>query len=269
MTRVIPVLLYHRVADGVTADSFAVSRDQFIDHIATIKATGRVPLTISEVADALRQPSLLPERPIAITFDDGYTDTLSAIDLLCSIGLRATVYVTTGDLGTGERIGVRQVRALAERSEGIELGAHTVSHRRLDELGPHDARKEIAESKRMLELIIDRRVDTFAYPHGAYDTQSRALVIEAGFRSAAATKNALSHAADDPWAIARWTVRSATTVDEVTAVVTGNARPLAWTNERLRTRAYRYVRRFRPAQPPETGGHLLRDDRLTWRDRGG
>ena len=45
---------------------------------------------------------------------------------------------------------------------------------------------------------------TFAYPHGAYDKRVRQAVIDAGYVSAAAVKNAFSHPADDPYAIAAW-----------------------------------------------------------------
>ena len=53
-------------------------------------------------------------------------------------------------------------------------------------------------------------VHSFSYPHGCYDHRVRSAVVEAGFRSAVAVKNALSHDHDDPFAIARWTVTAGT-----------------------------------------------------------
>jgi hypothetical protein len=49
-------------------------------------------------------------------------------------------------------------------------------------------------------------VHLLAYPHGAFDRRVREAVIEADYRSAAAAKNAVSHAAGDSYAIGRWTV---------------------------------------------------------------
>lgn len=244
MTRVVPILLYHRVSDRPD-DRFAVTPEQFAGHVTAIVASGRTPLTISEVAGALRGEAALPERPVAITFDDGYLDTPEAIDRLREVGLRATLYVTTGAVGQGDAISIPQLGALAQMRSIVELGAHTVNHPRLDELSQARARREIVESKRALEAVTGQRIETFAYPHGAYDQRTRVLVSEAGFRSAAAVKNALAHDADDPWAIARWTVTSSTTAEQIRRVLDGGGAPLAWNRERIRTRAFRAVRRAR------------------------
>ena len=151
------------------------------------------------------------------------------------------MYVTTGRLGEGRRIARSQVVELAQAADDIELGAHTVTHPHLDEISNGDARREIIECRAQLEELIGRAVPSFAYPHGSYSANVRRLVVDAGYESAAAIKNALSHPQDDPWAIARWTVRRTTTVDELAAVLRGDA-PLAWKHERFRTHAYRSFR---------------------------
>jgi peptidoglycan/xylan/chitin deacetylase (PgdA/CDA1 family) len=240
----VPILLYHRVSDRPD-DPFAVSPGRFGEHVAAITDSGRTPLTMTEIAECLRGARAWPERPIAITFDDGFTDTPAAIGALRNADLRATVYVTAGTVGVGDGLSADQVRGLAEFDEAVELGAHTVSHPRLDEINAGWARQEIADSKRVLESIIDKPIQTFAYPHGAYDVRARNLVIEAGFHSAAAVKNALSHDSDDPWAIARWTVMKTTSAEQVRAFLDGRDATLAWTGERLRTRVFRLVRRAR------------------------
>jgi hypothetical protein len=70
-------------------------------------------------------------------------------------------------------------------------------------------------------------------------------VIAAGFTSAAAVKNALSHPADDVFAIARWTLMRDTATVALARVLAGQDLPLAWARERHRTRAAREVRRMR------------------------
>jgi peptidoglycan/xylan/chitin deacetylase (PgdA/CDA1 family) len=245
MTQLIPILLYHSVSAHVEEDRFAVAPDRFASHAEAIAASGATALTISEIADCLRGLRRLPEHPVAITFDDGFEDTVAAVEVLSRHGLRSTAYITTGSVGEAKMISERQIGTLAGWRGAMELGAHSVTHPRLDELPPESARDEIASSKLALESLIDRRVDTFAYPHGAYDARTRALVKEAGFRSAAAVKNALSHSHDDPWAIARWTVQSTTTADDVHAFLSGIGAPLAWREQRARTRAFRIVRRAR------------------------
>ena len=95
-----------------------------------------------------------------------------------------------------------------------------------------------------MEAIVGRPVDSFAYPHGYHDRAVRKMVIDAGYTSAAAVRNALSHAQDDQFALARFTVM-------VTAPWS-TLRKMSWlagdrqgTPERWRTSAWRQVRRFR------------------------
>ncbi len=244
MAQTIPILLYHSVSNRED-DPLAVAPEQFVSHLDAIAASGRTALTMSEIADGMLGQRPLPDRCVGITFDDGFGDTVDAVELLDRRGLRSTVYVTTGFVGTAGMVTERQLQSLGGRFNGVELGAHTVTHPHLDELTLAAAQDEVRTSKSALEDMIDRPVDSFAYPHGAHDARVRELVVESGFRSGAAVKNAISHANDDPWAIARWTVRSTTGGDDVDELLMGRSAPLAWRRERLRTKAYRGVRRAR------------------------
>jgi peptidoglycan/xylan/chitin deacetylase (PgdA/CDA1 family) len=241
----IPVLLYHSVSDRPASNGSwgAVSCAEFASHIDAISASGREAIGITTLAAMLRAERL-PERPVAITFDDGYADTYQAVELLRSRGIGSTVYVTTGQIGAPGWLSQQQVADLA-RLPGVEVGAHGVSHQRLDELQHRELVRELRVSKAQLEQLIGERVDSFAYPHGAYDRRVRAAVVAEGYRSAAAVKNAVCHSGDDPFAIARFTVTAVTSAERIVEVLEGNGGPLAWTRERLRTRAYRTARRHR------------------------
>jgi GT2 family glycosyltransferase/peptidoglycan/xylan/chitin deacetylase (PgdA/CDA1 family) len=244
MTQLIPILLYHSVSKR-DDDPFVIAPERFANHVDAIAASGHTALTMSEIADGLIGLRPLPNRCVGITFDDGFADTINAVELLGRHGLRSTLYVTTGFVGAADMISERQLQRLADWRESVELGAHTVTHPRLDELDLSAAKHEVRGSKAALEQMIGRPVDSFAYPHGDHDVHVRELVVKAGYRSAAAVKNAISHTGDDPWAIARWTVKSTTTAEDVDEFLMGRLAPLAWQGERLRTKAYRSVRRVR------------------------
>jgi peptidoglycan/xylan/chitin deacetylase (PgdA/CDA1 family) len=243
---IIPVLLYHSVGDDQSRGHSwgAVSPEQFRAHVELIAATGRKSVTISTLVAMLRGEQPLVDRPVAVTFDDGYADTYHAVHWLRSRGLRATVYVTTGGIGGTRWLCSKHIAELAALG-GVEIGAHAVRHRRLDELDDPELAYEVRASKRLLERVTSRGVMSFSYPHGAYDRRVREAVIEAGYQSATTVKNALSHPGDDPFAIARFTVTGATSTARIGEVLEGERVPLAWTGERLRTRAYRVVRRTR------------------------
>jgi peptidoglycan/xylan/chitin deacetylase (PgdA/CDA1 family) len=246
MTTVIPVLLYHSVSDRpAQSDAWGtVSPAEFAAHVAAIEASGRVAIGITELAAALRAERPLPGRPVAVTFDDGFADTYVAVELLREHDLASTVYVTSGEVGARDRLSPAQLAALA-RLPGVEVGAHSVRHRRLDELDDPELADELRVSKAQLEDLTQRSVRSFAYPHGSYDRRVRDAAVDAGYHSAAAVKNAVSHPGDDPMAIARWTVTGGTPAARIAQVLEGAGVPLAWGRERLRTRAYRTVRRRR------------------------
>jgi peptidoglycan/xylan/chitin deacetylase (PgdA/CDA1 family) len=242
----IPVLLYHSVSDRAERRDrrWTVSRSAFAAHVDAVKQSGREALRVTELADALRADRPLPERPVAVTFDDGYADTYDAVERLLARGLSSTVYITTGEVGAANRLAPNELAELA-RSPSVEIGAHAVRHRRLDELRDPELADEVVTSKGRLEEQIQGSVRSFAYPHGAYDPRVREAVVVAGYRSAAAVKNAVSHASDDPFAIARWTVSAGTAAARIVEVLEGVGVPRAWPHERFRTRAYRAARRGR------------------------
>jgi peptidoglycan/xylan/chitin deacetylase (PgdA/CDA1 family) len=246
VTTPIPVLLYHSVSDDPPPGSAwgAVSRAEFAAHAEAIGASNRQPITVTELAAGLRGETPLPARPIAVTFDDGYEDTETAVAYLHRRGIVSTVYVTTGTVGAPGHATPDQIRAIA-LLEGVEIGAHSVRHQRLDELDEHEMVDEVRRSRAQLEALIADWVWSFAYPHGAHNRRVRDEVVAAGYRSAAAVKNAISHHADDPFALARWTVMSGTRPERIADVLEGRRVPLASGRERWVTRAYRITRRGR------------------------
>jgi peptidoglycan/xylan/chitin deacetylase (PgdA/CDA1 family) len=243
MTDIIPILLFH-ISSAPDAGRFGVAPSEFSSHLPAIIGSERSSLSLTEVAAFLRHEWTSPPRPFAVTFDDASSETLDAVAELAGRGLRASVYVTTGQIGKRGMLSRRGVAELS-RLPGVELGAHAVIHRRLDELGPVELTREVRASKAALEDVIQGPVRSFSYPHGAYDARVREAVVDAGYLSAAAVKNAVSHMDDDPFALARWTVCRDTRGARVAEVLDGVGVPLAWRRERERTRAYRAVRRAR------------------------
>ena len=215
----VPILRYHSVSDvpprGLAP--YTVSRRQFAAHLDQLTALGFLALTVGELILARESGMLLPERTAVITFDDGLADfATSAWPELAARELDATLYVTVGALGGTSRwlapLGAGDLPLLTRRqvvelaAQGCEIGAHTMTHPQLDCLPRSAAAREITQSKSVLEHLLGRPVDSFAYPDGRHDAAVRQLVIDAGFRSAVAVRNELSSVGDDWFAMARLTV---------------------------------------------------------------
>ncbi len=249
----VPILLYHSVAAvGQLSgdDHWQVDVADFRKDMEGVVETGRTPMTAQAHADWLRTGADPGVRPVLVTFDDGFADYADvALPVLRELGLCATLFVTSGWVGRPGMLSAAAVRELAE-SGGTEIGGHAVTHPHLDTLSAGGARGEILGCRRALEDMSGRWVTSFAYPHGSFHRRTRRLVIDSGYRGAHAVKNALSHAADDPFAVARFTVTATTSREQVRAVLDGRGAPLGWRRERLRTRGYRVVRRAREAGLP-------------------
>jgi peptidoglycan/xylan/chitin deacetylase (PgdA/CDA1 family) len=181
-----------------------------------VKRHGFTCLTISALVDAI-DTGELPERPLAITFDDGAIDFAEqALPALERYELPSTMYVPSALVGRffpwsrDEPVSGRQVmswevlRSLDPSL--VELGAHSVTHPQLDVVSNVQRRSEIGDSKTQLENGLGRSIRSFAYPHGYHSAAVRKLVREAGFDSASACGNRWSHVDDDRFALSRLTV---------------------------------------------------------------
>jgi peptidoglycan/xylan/chitin deacetylase (PgdA/CDA1 family) len=96
-----PILTYHRVNDH--GDPFFEALptaifDRQVEHLARHYTV----LPVEELVDRMRAGTV-PRNAAAITFDDGYRDTLThAAPILAMYGLPATVFLATGFIGTAE-----------------------------------------------------------------------------------------------------------------------------------------------------------------------
>jgi peptidoglycan/xylan/chitin deacetylase (PgdA/CDA1 family) len=253
----VPVLLYHSVSDDPPAwiRPFSVTPETFRRQLELIRESGATALRVSEYVAALSGTVALPERTVLITFDDGLADFRDqALPALDRVGLPATLYVTSGFL-EGSTLPPRASRpagpwldaaSLTElHALGVEIGAHSHTHPHLDTLSTVAAHDELARPKELLEEAVGAPVSSFAYPHGYTSRSLRRLARECGYTSACAVKNAFSSGADDPFALARLTLRADTSIAELAAWLEGRGARVPPHRERAQTRAWRAYRRGR------------------------
>jgi peptidoglycan/xylan/chitin deacetylase (PgdA/CDA1 family) len=102
------------------------------------------------------------------------------------------------------------VTELSEIEQGgiIELGAHTVSHPLLSQQTIAVQRQEIQQSKLDLERLLNHPVTSFAYPFGAYQSETLPLVEEAGFKYACSTIETSVWQKSDRWRLPRFEVQN-------------------------------------------------------------
>ena len=245
--RKVPVLMYHEIADvTATPSGLAVAPGVFADQLAYLHDAGFTAVTAGALANIVAGGGgALPERPVVLTFDDGYGDFYSkALPLLKQYGHTATVFQTSGWVGT--HFGPRSMlnwTELAEIAEaGIEIGAHSHEHPELDRLPDDKLRDELDDSKHMLEDKLGLAVPGFAYPFGLWNARARRAAREAGYAYAYAVGEGLTTSGSDLFTLPRLTVARTTTMEQFGDMVSGQE-TLALRRDRALSKASRLVRR--------------------------
>lgn len=109
--------------------------------------------------------------------------------------------------GGGARLGFtccahEDLRAL-DAIEGIDIGAHTVTHPLLSTLPPSQQQQEIAQSHSELSLVLGRAVDSFSYPYGDVTDPAKACVSDLSLACACSTRSATVTGDADRYALPR------------------------------------------------------------------
>jgi peptidoglycan/xylan/chitin deacetylase (PgdA/CDA1 family) len=187
----VPVLMYHYVrVNPIHWDrlgfSLSVTPADFARQLDLLRSTGFHSISLGQLMDAVEHGVTLPEHPVVLTFDDGYSDFADvAVPELLAHGFTATDFVVSGFVGHSGYMSAEQV--VAVHKLGMTIGAHTIHHANLAMTAPWLAQIEIAQSRRDLEQLIGAPVTDFAYPSGKFTSAVLELVAGAGYRDAVTT----------------------------------------------------------------------------------
>lgn len=266
----VPILMYHGIAEdpAPTMRNLSVSPEVFAAQLEHLDVLGYTPVTLSALAEAWAregEPKTppLPERPVVLTFDDGYGDFHSAaLPLLRRYGFAATLFVTTGWIEDRGRCAAgqqpdrmltwSQIREAA--AAGVEIAGHTHSHPELDQLAGRGVRIELRLSKELLEDATGSKVNGLAYPYGYSSARVRRAVRDVGYRYGCAVGNALPGKRTELLALPRLTVRRSTSLITFDRIIRGHLVPAIFAKDRALTKGFAVVRRTRSAFKVLDGG---------------
>ena len=218
----VPVIMYHDVLPQKEV-SWDNTPQEIVEHFELIKTQGLTPISLQQLVTHLQTGLPLPEKPIVLTFDDGYGGHYEYVyDLIKKYNYPAVFSIYTDGVGK-DAIPNADRRPRAPRTHVsweqlqemkmnplVEIVSHSVTH-------PLDMRKqtdeqlkrELGESKQVLESKLGIPMDYFTYPVGKNDDRIRRLVREAGYKAALtmhedAKDEQLAGESDDLLAIGRW-----------------------------------------------------------------
>jgi len=190
----IPIFMYHYIRDladqnDTIGQGLSVSPSILAGQLDQIKELGYTTINFSDL-----EKGNLPEKPIILTFDDGYQDFFdNAFPQLKKTNNTATVFVIAKRLND-EYVTKEEIKSLS--SQRIEIGSHTLNHPDLTKISAERMLSEISESKTILENITGEPVISFCYPAGKYSEPISLEVKNAGYHFAVTTKPGIADLAD-------------------------------------------------------------------------
>lgn len=204
--RGVPVLYYHSVKESAD-NEVTITPEMLRSQLKYIHNQGYVTLTISDLETYILNDSLIPEKSILITFDDGYMDNYySAFPILKDFNMVATIFCITSELNGSYYLSKEAIREMS--AYGIDIESHTVNHPHLNKMTYDKQLEELVESKKALEEITGKEINSIAYPFGDFNDDSVKAAKDAGYVLGFTTKLGLSDRSDNPLTLDRIYINS-------------------------------------------------------------
>ncbi|MFA5984821.1 MAG: polysaccharide deacetylase family protein [Methylococcaceae bacterium] len=180
-------LMYHAIAQGKPDHPWAVSLTNFGQQMALLRDHGWTSICAQQLKLGIDQ---LPSKTVLITFDDGYANNMPAFELLAKLGLVASWFVVTHDIGklsswsdsdTPKNQLLSKAQLWDMQKAGMEIGSHTQTHARLTQVPKQQLAIELCHSKDCLSALLGQSITSFAYPYGLYNQDIVLATKAAGY----------------------------------------------------------------------------------------
>ncbi|GAC1309448.1 MAG: hypothetical protein NVS3B14_08840 [Ktedonobacteraceae bacterium] len=215
-------LVYH-IINRAICDKNAISEEAFKAQLRYMREEGCTILSLTEAIDILDGKKQAPPRPVLLTFDDGYVDTLYvAVPFLRAYGMPATLFVISAYVGKTNRWNPKACYDVKHLNwdelrrwlaAGCDIGGHTHAHLCMTRLNAHEMYEAVSVNKAVLEDKLSIKLRAFSYPYGAFNSLSQEIVSE-DYELAFAVDNGSLDARANRYALHRLSVNPKWTVED-------------------------------------------------------
>lgn len=232
----VPVIMYHRVINNSEDEGVHgtyIYENIFREHMQYLKDKNYTVITFRDLDKiSWRNRFEKDKKYIILTFDDGYKDNYDlAFPILKEFGFKATIFLMGSSTynewdvkASGEKeFPLMSVDMIKEMQDyGIEFGAHTFNHPKINTLSNDEIEHQIIDVKKPLEEKIGREIITFAYPYGILNDYAKEMAKKAGYTFALATDSGSVCLSDDLYQIRRIAIFPNTNLFSFKRKVAGN-----------------------------------------------
>ncbi|MBU8878689.1 polysaccharide deacetylase family protein [Bacillus sp. FJAT-29790] len=164
----VPILIYHSIDEftGHGSKELYVTPENFEKQMIYLRDHGYTLLTFERWHDIHKV-----NKPIFITFDDGYKNNLNAFAIFQKLQNErfkptGTFFVISDFIGRSNRLSKADIKMLAN-SGLISIQSHTATHPDLTII--NNLEYELKESKDKIQQITGKPVMALAYPYGKFN----------------------------------------------------------------------------------------------------
>ncbi|MBF1326856.1 MAG: polysaccharide deacetylase family protein [Megasphaera micronuciformis] len=217
----IPVLMYHMIGD--IEDNDAVLKESHLrEQMKFLKDNGFHPLTLDQLYEYVMFNKPVPEKPVVITFDDGYVDTYSIVmPLMKEYGFACTVFIPTYDADQGTRLSWNQIKEM--QASGMTIAGHGYHHERLAQMNEDVLNREVAMCQKELKEQLGITNEYYCYPYGSNDEASQKAMKKNGIKLAFTMNPGWVKYGDNPYALKRIWIGNAVDIENFKQRVTTEA----------------------------------------------
>ena len=206
----IPILTYHRFGKK-SKSRLSIPAQVFDQQMAYLKKNGYRVIPLSDLIAFMQFHTALPKKAVVITIDDGYRSVYDiAFPILKKYGFAATLFIYLDFIGIpGSSVTWEQLKEM--KSNGFEVGSHTLSHSNLIKKRKDESEKgyiervekELVLSKQIIDKKLNQNTVAIAFPYGAYNRQILDLCEKAGYKLGLSVKRGGNPFFTDPLSLKR------------------------------------------------------------------
>jgi cellulose synthase (UDP-forming) len=220
----VPVLTYHAVSNNPDDPGDPkISFDMFEAQMKYLHDNQYVTLSIEDLLRFMKGYTV-PDKAIVLTFDDGWKSMKDVVPVLNHYHFKAAFSIIPGEGIGNPYLDWVDLKDMAKNPD-FEFVSHSMTHPwRHENLitwaeGETDGKSlkaveyELTESKRVLETMLHRKINCFAWPCGLYNDRLVEMAKNAGYKALFTIEEGANFPYDDVMKIKRIVIDGACSMD--------------------------------------------------------
>ena len=200
----------------------SVTPAQLEEQLQYLRSAGYTSISLRELTLALQMGYALPDKPVVLTFDDGYVDAYEhAMPLLLRYGFRGAFFVITSMADAAHPAYLSWEQIVEMHAAGMDMQAHCYSHVDLRGRDVDYLVWQVLGSKEAIEERTGTPVRFFCYPSGKYDALAIEVLDSGGYWAAVTVDNGWEHSSGHLYELERLRIHNYTDLSRLQRALEG------------------------------------------------